>query len=640
MSWLRSARPNGHSYHQGARGSSPSARRSSRFQGIYLGVILALMYVPIILVIVYSFNQSRISSVWEGFSLRWYRELFRDKDLLQSVVNSLILATISSVSAAVIGTLAAVGMPRVKLRSKGVVEYLSTLPIMIPEIILGMVFLVFFALLRLPFGMLTLAIAHTAFCIPYIYMLVKARLVGIDKSYAEAAKDLGATEWNVFFDITFPLILPAIASGMLLSFAMSLDDVVISVFVTGVNTNTMPIRIYTQLKTGVTPKINALCTLMFGATLLIILLSTWIGRRNTHRTARRKTPDMKKALTVTLVLVMFAGLLAGCAKKPSAQLNLFTWEGMFPDEVLEAFTKETGIKINYSNFDFDETMLAKLEAAKGGDYDLVIADDYIIETAIAEGLVQKLDKSKIPNFKNINPIYQGQFYDPNDEYTVPYGAGVQTIVYDPEAVDIEITGYADLWHPSLKNSVGTIANYRVINGMALKVLGESYNTEDIAKINAAGAKLIELAPNIRVIKDDNLQDDLLSGEISAAVMYTSMVTLAKLAKPELKVVYPTEGIGFGVMANFIPSKAPNPDAAHKFIDFILRPEISAQCFEWLGYYCTNKEADALIADEMKDFLTLPEGFSGEGTEMIENISAAAEEAHNKVWTEFKAACGQ
>ncbi|MGE5580167.1 MAG: extracellular solute-binding protein [Bacillota bacterium] len=615
------------------------ARRASRFPGIYLGVILALMYVPIVLVIVYSFNQSRISSVWDGFSLRWYRELFRDKDLLQAMANSLILATISSVSAAVIGTSAAIGMPRVKLRSKGVVEYLSTLPIMIPEIILGMVFLTFFALLRLPFGMLTLAIAHTAFCIPYVYMLVKARLVGIDKSYAEAAKDLGATEWNVFFDITFPLILPAIASGMLLSFAMSLDDVVISVFVTGVNTSTMPIRIYTQLKTGVTPKINALCTLMFGATLLIILLSTWIGKRNTQRIARRKTPDMKKALTVTLVLVLFAGLLAGCTKKP-AQLNLYTWEGMFPDEVLEAFTKETGITVNYSNFDFNETMLAKLEAAKGGDYDLVIADDYIIETAIAEGLVQKLDKSKIPNFKNINPLYQGQYYDPKDEYTVPYGAGVQTILYDPERVDIEITGYSDLWDPSLKDSLGIIGNHRVINGMALKVLGESYNTEDIAKINAAGAKLIELAPNIRVIKDDNLQDDLLSGEISAAIMYTSMVTMAVTAKPELKIVYPEEGIGFGIMANFIPAKAPNPDAAYKFMDFILRPEISAKCFEFIGYYCTNKEADELIADEMKDFLTLPEGFSGEGTEMIESLGAEAEEAHTKVWTEFKAACGQ
>ncbi len=262
-------------------------KNRTKIPNIYLGLILVIMYIPILLVIIYSFNQSKISSVWGGFSLKWYEELFRDKDLLEAMVNSLVLAAISSILAAIIGTLAAIGMPKAKLISKSVIEYISTLPIMIPEIVLGMVFLVFFSLLRLPFGMITLTIAHTSFCIPYVYMLVKARLVGIDKSYAEAAKDLGANEWNVFFDITLPLILPAIVSGMLLSFAMSLDDVVISVFVTGVHTNTLPLKIYTQLKTGVTPKINALCTIMFGATLLVLLLASWASKQTSKRTNRR-----------------------------------------------------------------------------------------------------------------------------------------------------------------------------------------------------------------------------------------------------------------------------------------------------------------------------------------------------------------
>ena len=176
-------------------------------------------------------------------------------------------------------------------------------------------------------------------------------------------------------------------------------------------------------------------------------------------------------------------------------------------------------------------------------------------------------------------------------------------------MDIEIKGYADLMDPSLKDSVGIISNYRVINGLALKIMGESYNTEDISKIEAAGEILLDLAPNIRLIKDDNLQDDLVSGEISAAVMYTSQVTLAKLANPDLKIVYPEEGIGFGIMAGFIPSKAPNPDAAHAFLNYILQPEIAAQCFEWLGYYSTTEAADSLINDEFKEFLTLPENLN-------------------------------
>ncbi len=352
---------------------------------------------------------------------------------------------------------------------------------------------------------------------------------------------------------------------------------------------------------------------------------------------------MNKIWKVTLVLVLSISIFAGCTpsggKDKDVKLNLFTWEGMFPQEILKKFTEQTGISINYNNFDFNETMLAKLEAAKGGDYDLIIADDYILQTIIERNLAQKLDRSKLTNFDHINPVYQKQFYDPQDEYTVPYGAGVQTIVYDPSQVEIEITGYEDLWHESLNDNVGIIANHRVINGMALKVLGESYNTEDLDTIKAAGKKLLELAPNIRIIKDDNIQDDLLSGEIDVAVMYTSQVTTAVLANPDLKIVFPEEGIGFGIMANFIPVNAPNSEAAHKFIDFILQPEISAECYEYLGYYCTNKSADAFINPDFKDMLTLPDDFGGD-MEMIQSVGAEAEEAHAKAWTEFKVACGQ
>lgn len=261
-------------------------KNRTKLPNIYLGAVLVLMYLPILLVILYSFNESKISSVWNGFSLKWYRELFRDSALFEALGNTLILGLLSSLCAGVIGTLGAYGMSKTAFRTKGAVEYISTLPIMIPEIILGMVFMAFFSLLGLPFGMTTLVIAHTAFCIPYVFMLVKARLVGMDKSLPEAALDLGASPVRVFFDITLPLILPAVASGMLLSFAMSIDDVIISIFVTGVDVNTLPIKIYTQLKTGVTPKINALCTLMFAATLLLCGLAAFLGR----------TPKKKKPL--------------------------------------------------------------------------------------------------------------------------------------------------------------------------------------------------------------------------------------------------------------------------------------------------------------------------------------------------------
>lgn len=366
--------------------------------------------------------------------------------------------------------------------------------------------------------------------------------------------------------------------------------------------------------------------------------------------------NMRKKIALLLSVVVTMSLLTGCGKgntnetgsaqsgsgesttgaQASGELNLFTWDGMFPQEILRGFEEETGIRINYANFDYDEDMLAKLEEAKGGDYDLVIADDYIIEIAIQEGLVQKLDSSRLENYNNLNPVFMSQFYDPENEYTVPYGAGIPLIVYDPALTDVEIKSYADLWNPALEDNVAVTANYRVINGIALKTMGESFNTESLDTIQAAGDKLLELAPNIRVINDNNTQDYLISGEVAAAFLYTSQVSAALNARDDLKLVYPEEGLGFGVMAAFIPSQAPNADAAYAFIDYINRPENAAACFEYLGYYCTNKAAEEYISDEMKAMIVLPES-AAEG-EAIQNISQEAEDLHAEIWNNFKAAC--
>ncbi len=305
---------------------------------------------------------------------------------------------------------------------------------------------------------------------------------------------------------------------------------------------------------------------------------------------------------------------------------------MFPQEILDGFEKETGIKVVYSNFDTDETMLEKLSQAKGGDYDVVIADDYIIEKAVEQKLVKTLDKEKIKNFDNINPLFQGQFYDENNEYTVPYGSGIPLIVYDPSQVDIEIKGYSDLWDPSLEDSIALVANYRVICGITQLSMGESMNEENPEVIAKTGERLKELAPNVRMIQDDNTQNALLNGEASVGFLYTSQVTAALAENPDLKVVYPQEGLGFGIMNMFIPENAPSEDAAYKFIDYILEPENAAECFNYIGYYSTNKAADEMVNPN----LVVPDDVTK--GEIVQNVSTEAEEAYSKAWTEFKATC--
>ena len=248
-------------------------KKVSKAAVVFLAVITVLNYLPIILTVVYSFNKSKLSSVWEGFSLDWYKMLLRDGDIKKALLNSIILAFLACVLALIIGVSAALAMRGRKLIFDDFISNFASLPIMIPEIILGMVFMAIFSYMNLPFGFVTMTIAHASFCVPYVFLIVRARLMGMDLSLEEAARDLGASEFETFRDVTLPYILPGIASGLLLSFAMSFDDVVISIFTTGPSVNTLAIKIYTKMKTGITPEINALATVILVITVLIIFIS-------------------------------------------------------------------------------------------------------------------------------------------------------------------------------------------------------------------------------------------------------------------------------------------------------------------------------------------------------------------------------
>lgn len=343
----------------------------------------------------------------------------------------------------------------------------------------------------------------------------------------------------------------------------------------------------------------------------------------------------KKIVSMILCAALAGSMLTGCGEKKeedNKELVLYTWEGLFPQEVLTDFEDETGIRIISSNFDSNETMFEKVQQSDGKDYDLVIGDDYIIEQIVNNGLAKELDKEKLKNYDNINPLYQSQFYDPENKYTIPHRAGIPLIVYDPEQVDFEIQGYEDLWNPALEDKIATIASYRAVEGMVLLTMGKSMNEQDPAVIKESGEKLKELAPNIRMIQDTNTQNALLNGEASVGILYTSQVIAALAENPDLKVVYPKEGLGFGIMNFFIPKNAPDTEEAYAFLDYILEPEVAAKCFDFVGYYCTNKAADELVNPD----LVVPDSVTK--GEIIQNVSAEAEEVYNQNWTEFKAAC--
>lgn len=248
--------------------------------GFYILLVLFTIYLPIFIVIAYSFNAQPKNLMWTGFTTEWYPKLFQNRQIMSALRNSLIVGGWSCLIAGVIGTVSAIALARAKLKGTALMETLATLPVMTPEIVLGLAFMTTFSMAKLPFGMWTLVLSHATFCIPYILIIVRTRLTGLDPSYEEAARDLGASPIRAFLTVVVPLISPAIVSGLLLAFAMSLDDVIISFFVSGPGSTTFPVYVFSKLKTDIPPTINAMATLMLGVTFIMVALSQFIKTRD------------------------------------------------------------------------------------------------------------------------------------------------------------------------------------------------------------------------------------------------------------------------------------------------------------------------------------------------------------------------
>ena len=342
-----------------------------------------------------------------------------------------------------------------------------------------------------------------------------------------------------------------------------------------------------------------------------------------------------KKLSVLLALALSLALVLPCALAEEEKvLNIFTWEGYFDEESLAQFQQETGIKVNYSVFASNEEMLLKLRSGNAGDYDLILASDYAISDLRKAGDLLPLDKSILTNWDNLNPVYLDQYFDPENVYSVPYTAGSPVIVYDPDQVEGEISGFADLWDEQFADGLWIVDDARVMIGETLKMLGYSYNTTDEAQLNEVYEKLCALKPNVRVLNYD-FDYYLATGEVKAAYVFTCYAALNCLENPNLKCVFPSEGIGFGIDSIAIPADAQHPENAHEFINFYLRDDIAAHVAMWQGYLNPNAAADALIDPDFAamDCFRIPEDLLA-GKEYVEDLGEG-ESAYQDVWTNFK-----
>ena len=341
---------------------------------------------------------------------------------------------------------------------------------------------------------------------------------------------------------------------------------------------------------------------------------------------------MKKTIATLLIATLL--MLPFAFAEEEKAINVFTWEGYIDDVTLAGFTEETDIQVNFATFASNEEMLLKLENNGGSEYDIIIASDYIISAARKENLLMPLDRAKLTGWDNLNPAYLDQYFDPENVYSVPYTVGSPMIVYNPEMVEGEITGFGDLWDPQFEDSLWLLDDARVTLGQVLHTLGYSYNTTDKDELAQAAEKLNALKPNVRVLDYDMSYNYLTSGEAKAAYIFTPFVVLTLMDDPSLVAVYPQEGIGFGIDSIVIPANAPHPENAHLFIDYCLRPEVAKTVAEWQCYINPNQAADELIDPDFAALspFHIPEELLA-NAEYVEDLGEN-ESLFQDIWTDF------
>lgn len=347
-----------------------------------------------------------------------------------------------------------------------------------------------------------------------------------------------------------------------------------------------------------------------------------------------------KNLSMFLVLVLSMTLLVACGNSDDEEsINLMSWGGDFiPREIINEFEEETGIKVNLKESTSNEDMQSVLEA-NPDQYDLLVITDYMVDILRQNDSIGKLDKDKLPNFKNINPVYQDNYYDESNEYSVPYAISTSLLLVNPDAVKElgadPITSYEDLWQEELEDNVVIVDWSIEVIGVVLKALGYDYNEQNPDIVAEAREKLFEIAPNIIRFETNTPEDSLLNGEAAAGFMYSNQVVRGQTADDSLEAVYPEEGIPIFIDSLVMSAQAPNSDNAHKFLDFLLEPEIAARIADITSFTTANQAAEEFLPEDYKNnpVLNMPDEVAA-NTSFYIDIAAVSEE-YDHIYSEFK-----
>ena len=605
-------------------------RRSANSAGNRLLMILTglFLYAPIIILIVFSFNAGTSSSVWKGFSLHWYAQLFQNRLIMHSVYITLLVSLLATVIATIAGTFAAIGFYGMRRKARNGLLAVNNIPMMNADIVTGvslcLLFVVFFNSWgafagwvnswqsvivlpeRLTLGFGTLLIAHICFNIPYVILSVGPKLRQMDRNLVDAAQDLGCTWMQAFWKVIIPEIKPGIISGALTAFTMSIDDFIISYFTAGTSASTLAMTIYGMTKKRVSPEINAISTLLF---VTVILLLALINIRENHiqshghhhhREAavhapapRKKGGGMwKKVAAGGLACVLLAVLIfTGSAARSDRVVNVCSWGEYIDEDLITQFEEETGIRVNYQTAESNEALYSLIKMG-GADFDVIVPSDYMIGRLIEEGMLAELDYSAIPNYDLIDDQYKGLSYDPENKYTVPYTWGTVGIIYNTTMVSEPITSWSAMFDEQYAGQVLMINNSRDALMAALCCLGYDINTTDEGQLEEAFQLICDAKEKgvYQAFVMDEIFGKMEGGNAAIAMYYAGDYLTMLENNEELAYVVPEEGSNWFVDAMCVLKSSQHQDEAAEWINFIAGTDANLANMDYIWYASPNAEA--------------------------------------------------
>ena len=578
-----------------------------RTNRIFTILIFIFLYIPMAVLIVASFNTGKDITEFDGFTLQQYVRLFQDKKLLTLLGNSVLISVLASGISTVFGTMAAVGIHGLKPKLRKAVMSLTNIPMTNPDIVTGISLSLLFVFIggkllgqKESLTFWTLLIAHVTFNLPYVILNVMPKLQQMNPALQDAAMDLGCTPLQAFFKVTLHEIMPGMIAGAIMAFTMSLDDFVISYFVTGSDFMTLPVKIYSETKKPIQPKIYAMFTLLFLLILVLMVAMNLIQiRGEQNKSKRRAKADSKGmriakrigAFALAAVLVCGVGALIFQSQNSTVTLNVYNWGQNIADgsdetmDIIAEFEKRyPDIKVNYITYASNEELYSKLSTG-GITVDVIIPSDYMIARLRNENMLEPLNFENIPNYALVDDSFKNQHFDPQNQYSVPYTWGTVGILYNTKYVDeADVTGWELLWNEKYKDKILMFDNSRDAFGIAQFLLGYSINTTDKAELQACADKLKEQKPILQQYVMDQVYD-LMENEVAWIAPYYAGDCMAMMENNEDLAFYlpKDQGFNFFIDSMCIPTCCQEKDAAELFINFMCDPEISGANMDYIWY---------------------------------------------------------